>query len=101
MGESTLLEEFVVDIHLPFDCEFLVVQRSAETPVISLTETYHVLYNSSLQTSCVANFTPGIGFSWSSLSFFARRKDLQGITIKGAVIPYVRIHLHIIIIKHF
>jgi hypothetical protein len=94
MDKSTILEEFLVDVYVPFDCEFLMVQRSAETPVVFVTEVYRVLYTSSLQTFRVAHFTPGIAFAWTSVPFFVRRQDLQGIAIRGAVIPYVRIYLY-------
>jgi hypothetical protein len=90
MDKSTSIEEFFTDIYVPFDSEFLVVQWSAESAQVSLNELYHVLYTRPLQTFCVANWTYSGGFSWSSVPLFARRKDLQGIAIKGAVIPYVR-----------
>jgi hypothetical protein len=89
MDKKTSPEEFLGDIYIPFDCEFLLVQRSAEGSAIFVTETYRITYNSALQTSRVARFTPGIGLSWSSAPFFVRRKDLQGLAIKAAVIPYV------------
>jgi hypothetical protein len=89
MDKSVLLEDFLLDVYIPLDCEFLVIQRSVQVPATYVTETYRITHNSSLQTFCVARFTPGTGFSWSSLPFSVRRKDLQGLAIKATVIPYV------------
>jgi hypothetical protein len=91
MDKNTSLEEFFVNIYIPFDCEFLVAQWSAETLKVSVTEIYHLVHTRPLQTFSIANWTSGDGFSWSSVPLFTRRKNLQGITIKGAVISYVRI----------
>jgi hypothetical protein len=91
MNDSTSLEEFFANIYIPFDCEFVVAQWSVTTLQLSLTELYRVVYDRPLQTFRIANWTYRRGFSWSSAPFFARRRNLQGITIKGAAIPYVRI----------
>jgi hypothetical protein len=90
VNESTSLEKLFANIYIPFDCEFLVAQWSVTSLELSLTELYRVFYNRPLQTFRVANWTSRGGFSWSSVPFFSRR-NLQGITIKGAAIPYVRI----------
>lgn len=90
MDSSTSVEEFFAGIHIPFDSEFLVAQWSAQRVQLSLTELYRVHYASPLQTFCIGNWTYNGGLSWSSVPFFTRRKDLKGIAIKAAVIPYVR-----------
>jgi hypothetical protein len=91
VDKNTSVEEFFAGIYVPFDSEVLVAQWSAGRLQLALTELYHVLYTRPLLTSRVANWTSGGGLSWSSVSLFARRKDLQGIAIKVAVIPHVRI----------
>jgi hypothetical protein len=89
MDKSVSVEEFFANIYVPFDTEFFVAQWDDESAQVFLTELYHILYTRQMQTVRVANWTYSRGFSWSSLPLFARRKDMQGIVLKAALIPHV------------
>jgi hypothetical protein len=89
MQKRIPLEELFANIYIPFDCEFIVAQWSVTNTEVSLTEIYRVLYNIPLQTFRTANWTSTGGFSWSTAPFVLRRGNLQGISIKAAVVPYV------------
>jgi hypothetical protein len=88
----TSLEEFFIDIHIPFDCEFLVAEKSnaAGEGVMSLTEIYRVQPTQLLQTYRLGNWSSATGLTWSTVPFNQRRGDLQGVTIKAAVRADVR-----------
>jgi hypothetical protein len=86
------VKNFLGDIHIPFDCEFLVAQRSAgegeaET---SVTEVYHVQPTLPLRECRVAKWNAGSGITWFITPTSRRRTDLQGITIKAEFRKQVR-----------
>jgi hypothetical protein len=101
----TSLEEFFVDIDIPLDCEFLVAQRSGraeEECDVSLTEVYNLQPSRQVQTNFVAKWSSKDGLKWSEVSFFERRGDLRGISLKSAMIHDVRntvIHFRIYLIQ--
>jgi hypothetical protein len=79
--------KFLTGTHIPFDCEFLVAQRSAgedENVEVYLTEVYHIHPRLSLQEHRVANWTHVSGIVWFIGPINHRRRNLQGITIKAA-----------------
>jgi hypothetical protein len=93
LDSMTSLEEFFADIYIPLDCEFLVAQRSGRTEEereVSLTEVYNLHPSRQVQTNIVAKWSSKHGHKWSENSFFERRRDLRGITLKSAMIHDVR-----------
>jgi hypothetical protein len=89
LDSMTSLEDFVSDVYIPLDCEFLVAQRSNGTEdgdlEVSLTEVYNVHPTRRLQINPVARWISNCGITWSEVSFLERRADLQGISLKAAV----------------
>jgi hypothetical protein len=79
--ETKLPDEFFLGIYIPFDCEFLVVQRAGDTTVI-LTEVYRVNSTYPLQTYPFGTWTSHGGLSWPNISFYQRRDNLQGLVLK-------------------
>jgi hypothetical protein len=74
----TSLEDFFADIYIPFDCEFLVAQRSNGTEdgdlEVSLTEVYNVHPTRPLQINPVARWSYNIGLIvWCLLPWQKRR----------------------------
>jgi hypothetical protein len=84
------LEDFFSDIYIPLDCEFLVAQRLNGTEdgdlEVSLTEVYNVHPTRPLQINPVARWSSSSGITWSEFSFLERRRDLQGISLKSAMV---------------
>jgi hypothetical protein len=90
---ATTLEDFMADIYIPLDCEFVVAQRSGRKGregEVSLTEVYKLRPSRELQTNPVAEWTPEEGLAWSDVPFFERRSGLQGLSLKSAMIYDVR-----------
>lgn len=87
------LDKFFAHIYMPIDCEFLVVQRSFGTDEegveFKITEVYHVHPSRALQIHRVGNWSSVNGLTWTNNPFYYRRRDLQGIVLKGAFIPDV------------
>ncbi|XP_023717024.1 probable glutamate receptor [Cryptotermes secundus] len=84
LESSVPLDELFMDLHIPFDCEFLVAQQSGD---VSLTEMYRVHRYQSLQTYRVSNWSSGGGFVWTDTPFVKRRGDLKGLRTRGSVYP--------------
>jgi hypothetical protein len=89
----TSLEELFTDIHIPFDCEFLVAENSSVTDgdrfEVAVTEVYQVHLSGPLHKSRVGNWSSESGVTWSTVPFFQRRGDLQGIVVKAATVADV------------
>lgn len=87
------LDKFFAQIHIPIDCEFLVVQRcfgtDEEWVEFKITEIYHLHPTRALLVHRVGNWSSGKGLTWTNIPFYYRRRDLQGIVLKGAFIPDV------------
>ena len=81
LDTNTSLEQFFIDINVPFDCQFLVAQPQSDHVVV-LTEVYRVSPTLPLQTYRFGNWTAGGGLTWPSQGFYIRRKDLKGLTIQ-------------------
>ena len=81
LDTNTSLEQFFIDINVPFDCQFLVAQPQSDH-VFVLTEVYRVSPTLPLQTYRFGNWTAGGGLTWPSQGFYIRRKDLKGLTIQ-------------------
>jgi hypothetical protein len=93
LESATAVNDFFADVHIPLDCEFLVAQRSNGTEdgdvKFSLTEVYRVHPTRPLQAHRVANWSSASGFTWSTIPACHRRRDFQGIVLKGAFITDV------------
>jgi len=76
------LEQFFIDINIPFDCQFLVAQPHSDQVVV-LTEVYRISSTLPLQKNCFGNWTAGGGLTWPSQGFYMRRKNLKGLTIQA------------------
>lgn len=92
--ETERLEDVFETVYIPFDCDFLVAQgptgmttADLEMPLLEL---YHIVPEGSLQVNCIGIWKYSQGFAWSSSSYFKRRGNLHGVTIKAAVYPQVR-----------
>lgn len=88
--ESKQLEGYFSKIYVPLDCHFIAAQPS-ETGAITFTEVYHIGKNHRLQKFKLGEWDPEKGPAWTNTSFYTRRGDLQGVSIKAAVIPDVSI----------
>ncbi|KAJ4428309.1 hypothetical protein ANN_24328, partial [Periplaneta americana] len=83
--DSSDLDHFFLGSDIPFDCEFLVAQQlDSQSQVVQLTEVYRVSPTMALQQSFFGNWTPIDGLWTTSLSFYERRNNLQGLTLKTA-----------------
>jgi hypothetical protein len=81
LDTNTSLEQFFTDIHIPFDCQFLVAQPQNDHFFV-LTEVYRVSPTLPLQTYRFGNWTAGGGLNWPSQGLYTRRNNLQGHTIR-------------------
>jgi hypothetical protein len=95
LDSATSLEELFIDIHIPFDCEFLVAENlglmDEEHLEVTLTKVYHVHLSGPLQKYQVGTWSSGAGIIWSAVPFYQRRGDLQGVTIKAAIVADVSV----------
>jgi hypothetical protein len=93
LDPETSVEEFFVDIHIPLDCEFLVARRGGhvrgEGAGFLITELHRVQRTRALQVYNLGNWSFGSGLTWTDVPLDHRRRDLQGIVLKGAFIPDV------------
>jgi hypothetical protein len=88
--DSEQLEEYLNGTYIPLDCHFIVA-RPAEMGAVIFTEVYHIKRNQSLQKLKLGEWDLERGPSWTNMSFYTRRGDLQGATINAAVISDVSI----------
>jgi hypothetical protein len=77
------MEEYFVNISIPFDCEFLVAQK--EDDHVILTEVYRVSDTLPLQTYHFGNWSERGGLTCVSVGLYQRRSSLQGARLKTAV----------------
>jgi hypothetical protein len=88
--EEKSVKDVFETVYIPFDCDFLVAQGPMGDSEVSLLEVYHVVPEGSLQINRIGAWRYSQGFTWSSSSYFKRRGNLHGVTIKAAVYPQVR-----------
>ncbi|PSN41923.1 hypothetical protein C0J52_06811, partial [Blattella germanica] len=74
---------FFNDVEIPYDCQFLVAQPRDN--YIILTELYRVATNFSLQSNHYGYWTPEEGLTWPELTYYQRRSNLFGMTMKIGV----------------
>jgi hypothetical protein len=92
--EAENVNDFLEDLYIPFDCDFLVAQgvtgmATADLEVLLL-EVYHIEANSRLQANRVGIWKYDHSLTWSSIPYFKRRGNLRGITLRAAVYSQVR-----------
>jgi hypothetical protein len=83
LDTTWLLDEFFSDVHIPFDCEFVVVQPAGDEGAI-LTEVYRVSPSFPLQKHRFGTWSAGDGLFCTDKGFYQRRDDLQGLALKTA-----------------
>jgi hypothetical protein len=86
--DSERLEEYLNGTYIPLDCQYILAQPTEKGAVI-FTEVYHIGRNHRLQKLKLGEWDPERGPSWTNMSFYMRRRDLQGVTINAAVIADV------------
>lgn len=87
--EAESVEDVFETVYIPFDCDFLVAHGPMRDLEVSLLEVYHVVPEGSLQVNRIGTWKYSKGFTWSLSSYFKRRGNLHGVTIKAAVYPQV------------
>jgi hypothetical protein len=83
LDAKLLLDEFFLGIYIPFDCEFLVVQRSRWHTAV-LTEVYRVNSTLPLQTYPFGTWNSHGGLTSPKISFYQRRDNLKGLVLRTA-----------------
>lgn len=78
---ETSVEQFLENVHIPVDCEFLVAQRSGEDAV-QLTEVYRMDKGLPLQLQHFGSWDQN-GFHVSTESLVRRRSNFHSYTITG------------------
>jgi hypothetical protein len=86
--DSAQTEAYLTGSYIPLDCQFIVATPTESGSVV-FTEVYHIRRNHRLQTVKLGEWHPASGPGWTNLSFYTRRRDLQGVTINAAVISDV------------
>ena len=82
-NSSVLLEHLFADIYIPFDCEFLVAREDPKGG-FSLFEVYRANRTAPLQSHLLAVGSQQSSLSWDMRSFYERRKNLFGATLRVA-----------------
>ncbi|KAJ4432288.1 hypothetical protein ANN_20906, partial [Periplaneta americana] len=90
LDSNTSLSEFFTGIYVPLDCEFIVAHFRTDLEV-ALTEVYHINPNRTLQIKQLGTWTTYGGLSWTNVSLYRRRGNLEGEIFTGAYFnnPYV------------
>ena len=88
--DSTIsLEDYLSDIHVPINCEFLVAQEQDVSKDIcsevTLTEVFRVHWTRPPQTYSAGTWSSCDGFAWSTVPFDKRRGDLHGAVIRTGI----------------
>ncbi|PSN40739.1 hypothetical protein C0J52_16799 [Blattella germanica] len=83
--DSQPLENYFEGIYIPLDSQFIVARHFERT--ITFTEVYRVGKMEPLRTNNVGEWrSSDKGPRWTTLTFYSRRGDLQGVRVKAAVI---------------
>jgi hypothetical protein len=87
--DTESLQEFFHDIYIPLDCQFLLAHSQDADVIIS--ELYHVTRNLPLTKNYFGIWSQGAGIVVTNISFFERRNDLQGMTMKVATMTVSKV----------
>jgi len=80
------IEDFFTDINIPFDCEFLVVNKEHDYH-LTLTEVYRVSPSLPLQTRLLRNLA-----SSNNQNLYRHRDNLQGLVLRAVIHESVSEH---------
>jgi len=80
------IEDFLADINIPFDCEFLVAHKEYGYR-LTLTEVYRVSPSLPLQTSLLTNLA-----SPNNQNLYRHRDNLQGLVLRSVIYESVSEH---------
>jgi hypothetical protein len=86
--DSDQTEVYLRGSYIPLDCQFIVAALT-NTGSVMFTELYHIRRDHNLQTFKLGEWHPERGPRWTNMSFYTRRRDLQGVTINTAIISDV------------
>jgi predicted small metal-binding protein len=86
--DSSQMDVYMRGSYIPLDCHFIVAAHTEAGSVV-FTEVYHIRRYHGLQTIKLGEWHPASGPGWTNLSFYNRRRDLQGVAINAAVISDV------------
>jgi hypothetical protein len=97
LDTTWLLDEFLSDVYIPFDCEFVVVQPAGDEGA-TLMEVYRVKPSVPLQKYPFCTWSAGDDLSCTDKGFYQRRDNLQGIALKtgfiqASVLTYPLTHM--------
>ncbi|KAJ9583771.1 hypothetical protein L9F63_021895 [Diploptera punctata] len=73
------LENFLQDIHVPLDCDFLVASLSDNQSSVTFREVYQVHYSLPLTVSVIGNCTSDGLCNWETSDILQRGRNLGGI----------------------
>ncbi|KAJ4445628.1 hypothetical protein ANN_12310 [Periplaneta americana] len=79
--QPTDLEAFFSDTYVPVNCVFLVAQPQGGG--FLLTEVYHVSQHHVLQADAFGMWNPKTGAQFTEKVLYERRRDLQGLVLRG------------------
>lgn len=83
---ASSIEEYLTEVKVPYDCEFLVGQslsrKGIEDFTISLKKIYQDHPSRTSKTHSVANWTSSDGLIWFQKSLLNRRGDLHDVVIR-------------------
>jgi hypothetical protein len=78
------VEEVMLKVNIPLDCEFLVVQSHEKH--VQLMEVYRVHYSSPLEVHEVGNWSQANGLQWTTIAaLYKRRSNLHGLAFRAIV----------------
>ncbi|PNF31731.1 hypothetical protein B7P43_G12192 [Cryptotermes secundus] len=80
-NQSVTLESLLTDVYIPFDCLFLVA-REDQKGKVTLLEVYRVNRTTPLLSLQLALWSPKFGLMWNKKSFYERRNNMHGVTLK-------------------
>ncbi|XP_017796565.1 PREDICTED: probable glutamate receptor [Habropoda laboriosa] len=82
LRDGTNLEEFLSNVHVPFDCMLMVAQRDTEGNVEIVQDVYRIARGDVLRSMKFAAWDQAGGFRAPRLGLYQRRHDLQGRDIR-------------------
>ncbi|KAJ9590823.1 hypothetical protein L9F63_016154 [Diploptera punctata] len=85
LDTSSVIEEFFAGCNIPFDCEFIVAHRNQDELIV-LNEIYRVAKGLPLQIYNYGHWKSENDFNFTSLEFYRRRSNLNGLFIPAATI---------------
>lgn len=88
--ENTTIDSFFRNIYIPFDCIFLVVEKSSTDDEATLTEIYQIDKERELRISVFGYWNLQFGVTTPKLGLYQRRGDLFGQNLRVSSIEVFR-----------